>query len=78
VGLSKLPHKVGLVALSEGWRTEASLSLEWHDCPVAIGLYGITAPVITSISITIPPPGRDRESVAILLTTRRQCAAEVA
>jgi hypothetical protein len=46
VELSKLPHKVDLGALFEGWQTRARLSLEWHDCPVAIGLHGITAPVI--------------------------------
>jgi hypothetical protein len=77
VELSKLPHKVGLAALFEGWQTRARLSLEWHDCPVAIGLHGITAPVIAFNLYYHSGLGSHREGVANLLVTRRECAAEV-
>jgi hypothetical protein len=77
VELSKLPHKVDLAALFEGWQTRARLSLEWHDCLVAIGLHGITAPVVAFNLYYHSGPGSDREGVANLLVTRRECAAEV-
>jgi ATPase family associated with various cellular activities (AAA) len=77
VELSKLPHQVGLAALFEGWRTEARLNLAWHDCPVAIGLHGITAPVIAFNLYYHSGPCSISEDVASLLVTRRECVAEV-
>jgi hypothetical protein len=77
IELSKLPHKVDLAALFEGWQTGARLSLEWQDCPVAIGLHGITAPIIALNLFYHSGPDSDSEGVANLLVTRRECAAEV-
>jgi ATPase family associated with various cellular activities (AAA) len=77
VELSKLPHKVDLAALFEGWQARARLSLEWHDGPVAIGLHGITSPVIALNVYYHSGPGSHHEGVANLLVTRRECAAEV-
>jgi hypothetical protein len=77
VELSKLPHKVDLSALFEGWQTGVRLNLEWHDCPVAMRLRGIAAPVIALNLYYHSGPGSDRESIANLLITRRECAKEV-
>ena len=64
VELSKRPLKVDLAALFEGWQTRACLSLEWHDCPVAIGLHGIAAPVIAFNLYYHSGPSSDCEGVA--------------
>jgi hypothetical protein len=77
VEFSKLPHKVDLTALFEGWQTGARPSLEWHDCPVAIRLRGITAPVIALNLYYHSGPGSDRESVTSLLIIKRVCAKEL-
>jgi hypothetical protein len=67
VELNKLPHKVDLAALFEGWQNRARLSLEWHDCPVAIGLHGITSPVIALNVYSHSGPGSHHEGVDNLL-----------
>jgi hypothetical protein len=77
VELSKLPQKVDLAAPFEGWQNRARLSLEWHDCPVAMRLHGLTAPVIAFNLYYHPGPGSNHEGVDNLLVTRRECAAEV-
>jgi hypothetical protein len=61
VELSKLPHKVDLAALFEGWQPRARLNMEWLDCPVAIRLQGITAPVIAFNLYYHTGPGSDGE-----------------
>jgi hypothetical protein len=77
VQLSKLPHQVVLAALFEGWQTGGRLNPEWQDCPVAMRLRRIAAPVIALNIYCHDGPGSDRESVANLLVTRRECAEEV-
>jgi hypothetical protein len=54
VGLSKLPHGVDLRSVLEGSQTGGRLDLEWQDCPVAMRLHGIAAPVIAPTSTTMP------------------------
>jgi hypothetical protein len=77
VQLSKLPHRFDLAALFEGWQTGGRLNPEWQDCPVAMRLRRIAAPVIALNIYCHDGPGSDRESVANLLVTRRECAEEV-
>jgi hypothetical protein len=77
VELSKLPHKVDLAAVLQGMQTGGRLSLEWHDCPVAMRLHGLTAPVIAFNLYYHSGPGSNHESAANLLITRRECAKEV-
>jgi hypothetical protein len=77
VELSKLPHKVNLRAVLEGSETGDRLDLEWQDCPVAIRLQGVAAPVIAVNIYYHAGLSSNRESVENLLITRRECAEEV-
>jgi hypothetical protein len=77
VELSKLPHKVDLAAVLQGSQTGSRLNPEWQDCPVAMRLHRITAPVIALNIYYHAGPSSDRESVANLLIARRECAEEV-
>jgi hypothetical protein len=52
-------------------------NLEWQDCPVAMRFQRMTSPVIALNAKYHTGPGSDEDSVAHLLITRRECAAEV-
>jgi hypothetical protein len=77
VELSKLPSKVNLRAILEGSQTGGHLDLEWQDCPVAIRLHGVAAPVIAVNIYYHAGLSSNHESVENLLITRRECAVEV-
>jgi hypothetical protein len=76
VQLSKLPSKVDLGAVLEGSRAGGHLDLEWQDCPVALRLHGIAAPVV-AVNISYHAGLSSNESVENLLITKRECAEEV-
>jgi hypothetical protein len=75
--VGKLPHRIDLFAATEGSQTGGHLNLEWQDCPVAMRLHRIAAPVIALNVYYHSGPDSDRESVANLLVTRRECAEQV-
>jgi ATPase family associated with various cellular activities (AAA) len=77
VELSKLPSKVDLRAVLEGSQTRGHLDPEWQDCPVAMRLNGIAAPVVAVNVSYHAGLSSNHESVENLLITRRECAEEV-
>jgi hypothetical protein len=77
VELSSLPHKVDLRAVLRGSQTGGRLDLEWQDCPVAMRLHRITAPVIALNIYYHAGPSSNHESAANFVVTRRECAEEV-
>jgi hypothetical protein len=58
-------------------RTGLRFNLEWKDCPVAMRFQRVTTPVIAWNAHYHMGPGSGEESVAHLLITRRECAAEL-
>jgi hypothetical protein len=52
-------------------------NLEWQDCPVAMRFQQMTSPLIALNASYHTGPGSNGDSVAHLLITRRECAAEV-
>jgi hypothetical protein len=77
VELSKTSFKLDLLSLLEDSNPQGQFEIEWQDCPIAMRLDRISAPVIALNAAYHTGPGSDLESVAHLLITRRECAAEL-
>jgi ATPase family associated with various cellular activities (AAA) len=77
VELSKTVNRVDLLSILEDSHHGGQFELEWQDCPVAMRLASIASPVIALNAYYHTGPGSDVESVAHLLITRRECAAEL-
>jgi hypothetical protein len=64
-------------SLLSGPHSRRRFDLQWKDCPVALRLHGIAWPVIALNAYYHEGPESDEESMACLLITKRDCAAEV-
>lgn len=77
VELNKVPHIFDLATLFVSSQTGGRLNLEWQDCPVAMRLQRITAPVVAMNVYYHSGMSSNHESIANLLIARRECAEEV-
>ena len=77
VELSKTSSKLDLLSFLEDSNRQGQFEIEWQDCPIAMRLDRISAPVIALNAPYHAGPSSDVECVAHLLVTKRECAAEL-
>jgi ATPase family associated with various cellular activities (AAA) len=77
VELNKTSFKLDLLSFLEDSNRQGQFEIEWQDCPIAMRLDGINAPVIAVNAAYHAGPCSDTECVAHLLVTKRECAAEL-
>jgi len=77
VELSKTSFKLDLLSFLEDSNPQGQFEIEWQDCPIAMRLDRISAPIIALNAAYHSGPSSDQECVAHLLVTKRECAAEL-
>jgi hypothetical protein len=76
VGIGKPQSKSDLRALLFGSERNGQPRLVWQDCPLALHLHTVTAPIIAMNVYFHSGPGSDFESMANVLVIRRDCTEQ--
>jgi ATPase family associated with various cellular activities (AAA) len=77
VELSKTSFKLDLLSFLEDSNRRGQFEIEWQDCPIAMRIDGMGAPVIALNAAYHAGPSSNEECVAHLLVIKRECAAEL-
>jgi ATPase family associated with various cellular activities (AAA) len=75
--LSKTSFKLDLLSFLEDSNLRGQFEIEWQDCPIAMRIDGMSAPVIALNAAYHAGPSSEEERVAHLLVTKRECAVEL-
>jgi hypothetical protein len=75
--LSKTSFKLDLLSFLEDSNLRGQFEIEWQDCPIAMRIDGMSAPVIALNAAYHGGPSSEEERVAHLLVTKRECAVEL-
>jgi hypothetical protein len=77
LGLTARPPEDDSGSLLSSPHSGRRFDLQWKDCPVALRLHGMASPVIALNAFYHEGPDSCGETMACLLITKRECAAEL-